>query len=192
MDLRRLGGVLVLAGLALFATAVPADAHTELQSSDPAEGATLAAAPTSIKLTSGEAVTVPKEPIQVSGPDGAKWVVGTVSLAGPVVNVPVQASGPAGAYTVSYTVIADDGDKVTGAVHFTLAASAASSSSAAPSSTASAPAPSGSPTPVPAASSDSGGGRFPVWVWILIAVVVVAVIVGGVLRSRRSAGAGRD
>lgn len=42
--------------------------HTEPQSSDPTEGTTLAAAPTSIKLTFDEAVTVPKEPIQVSGP----------------------------------------------------------------------------------------------------------------------------
>ena len=102
MDVRRLGGALALAGLAVCATAVPAVAHTELQSSDPVEGASLAAAPTSIKLTFGEAVTVPKDPIQVTGPDGAKWTVGTVTLTGPVVSAPVQATGPAGAYTVSY------------------------------------------------------------------------------------------
>jgi methionine-rich copper-binding protein CopC len=184
MNLGRLGGALALAGLALFATAVPATAHTELQSSDPAEGATVATAPTSIKLTFGEAVTVPKDPIQVTGPDGAKWTVGTVTLTGPVVSAPVQATGPAGAYTVNYKVIADDGDEVTGAVHFTLSA-AASSSSAAPST----PATSTSPSVAPAASSDSGGG-FPVWAWILIAVVVVAIVGGLVLRSRRSAGSG--
>jgi methionine-rich copper-binding protein CopC len=191
MDLRRLGGAVALAGLAVFATAVPAAAHTELQSSDPAEGATLAAAPTTVKLTFGEAVTVAKDPIQVTGPDGAKWTVGTVTLTGPVVSAPVQATGPAGAYTVSYKVIADDGDEVTGAVHFTLSAAAATSSSAAPSSTAvtSATAASASPSVAPAASSDSGGG-FPVWAWILIVVVVLAIIVGVVLRSRRSAGSG--
>jgi methionine-rich copper-binding protein CopC len=194
MDFKRFGGALLLAGLAVFATAGPAAAHTELESSDPAEGATVAAAPTSIKLTFGEAVTVPKDPIQVTGPDGAKWTIGTVSLAGPVVSAPVQATGPAGAYTISYQVISDDGDAVKGAVHFTLSAPA-SSSSAAPTSpptsapAASAPAASASPSVAPSAASSGGG--FPAWAWILIGVVVLAAVVAGfVLRSRRSSGSG--
>ncbi|MEV6871806.1 copper resistance CopC family protein [Amycolatopsis sp. NPDC051128] len=186
MEFRRLGGALLLAGLAVFATAGPASAHTELQSSDPAEGATLAAAPTSVKLTFGEAVTMAKDPIQVTGPGGAKWTIGTVSLAGPVVSAPVQATGPAGAYTISYHVISDDGDAVTGAVHFTLSAAPASTSGAAPtSSTTSAPVTSSaSPSVAPSASSGSGGG-FPAWAWILILVVVLAIVAGLVVRSRR-------
>jgi methionine-rich copper-binding protein CopC len=193
MDFKRFGGALLLAGLAVFATAGPAAAHTELESSDPAEGATVAAAPTSIKLTFGEAVTVPKDPIQVTGPDGAKWTIGTVSLAGPVVSAPVQATGPAGAYTISYQVISDDGDAVKGAVHFTLSAPASSSSAAPTSAPTSAPAastPAASPSVAPSAAASSGGG-FPAWAWILIGVVVLAAVVAGfVLRSRRSSGSG--
>jgi methionine-rich copper-binding protein CopC len=189
MEFRRLGGALLLAGLALFATAGPAAAHTELESSDPAEGATVAAAPTSIKLTFGEAVTVAKDPIQVTGPGEAKWTIGTVSLAGAVVSAPVQATGPAGAYTISYQVISDDGDAVKGAVHFTLSAPASSSSAAPTSVPTSAPAATASPSVAPSASASAGGG-FPAWAWILIGVVVLAVVAGFVLRSRRSSGSG--
>jgi methionine-rich copper-binding protein CopC len=45
MTLRRLAATLLLVGTALAVTAPQALAHTELTSSDPAEGASLATAP---------------------------------------------------------------------------------------------------------------------------------------------------
>lgn len=181
MFLRRISASLALAGLAVVAAAPPALAHTDLDSSDPAEGASLASTPTQVQLKFAEAVTLPADPIQVTGPGGAKWTMGRATTAGPVVSAPVDAAGPAGAYVLSYTVIADDGDEVKGAVHFTLAAAVATSS-AAPSSAQTAPA---SPSPAVRASEPATG--LPVWAWIVIAVVVAAAA-GGVLaaRSRRS------
>jgi len=182
MDLKRIGAALLLTGLALVAVAGPASAHTSLEGSNPKEGESVAAAPAEIQLTFGEAVTVGADPIQVTGPDGAKWTVGTVKLADAVVSAPVQPNGPAGAYTVSYKVISDDGDPVTGAVHFTLTAAASAPSSGSASN--SAP-PVTSPSPSTVASGSSGGGGFPLWGWIIVVVAVVVLIVLLALYSRR-------
>lgn len=190
MDLRRIGAALLLTGMALVAVATPASAHTSLESSNPKEGESVAAAPAEIQLTFGEAVTVGADPIQVTGPDGANWAVGAVKLADAVVSAPVQASGPAGAYTVNYKVISDDGDPVTGAVHFTLTAAASPAGSAAPSTSAATPA--ASPSPSAAAGTSTGGGGFPLWGWIIVVVVVVALIVLLALRSRQRADSGED
>ena len=191
MILRRMSASLVLAAAALLAAAPPALAHSKLESSDPAEGASLATAPSQVQLKFAEAVTLPADPIQVTGPAGAKWTVGKPTITGATVTAPVQATGPAGAYVLTFKVIADDGDQATGTVHFTLTAGAvASSSSAAPSSPSAAAAPTSAPASPAAASrpsEDSGG--FPVWGWIVIAIVVVAALGGLVaLRSRRSSG----
>ncbi|HKS48722.1 MAG TPA: copper resistance CopC family protein [Amycolatopsis sp.] len=190
MMLRRISAALALTGLAMVAAPFPALAHTELDSSDPAEGASLAAAPTQVRLKFAEAVTLPADPILVTGPGGAKWTVGKASTAGPVVSAPVEATGPAGPYVLDYTVISDDGDQVKGTVHFTLTAAAGASSSAATSSAAPSNAPSTAPaSPSPTAQASQPSSGFPAWAWILV-VVVVAVVVGGLLvaRSRRSSG----
>jgi hypothetical protein len=175
MVLRRITASLVLAVAALMAAAPPALAHTELESSDPAEGASLATAPQQVQLKFAEAVTLPADPIQVSGPGGATWTVGKATVAGAVVTAPVQAGGPAGAYVVNWKVIADDGDEVKGALHFTL------TTGSEPSTTSAAPSP--APSSVAAAATNQDSGGFPVWAWIVIAVVVVAVL-GGVVASR--------
>ncbi|MEU4525179.1 copper resistance protein CopC [Amycolatopsis sp. NPDC024027] len=64
----------------MLLTAGPASAHTELESSSPAEGASLAAAPSKIELIFEEPVTLQPDPISVTGPDGAKWMVGTAAV----------------------------------------------------------------------------------------------------------------
>ena len=122
MTLRRLAATLLLVGTALAVTAPQALAHTELTSSDPAEGASVVTAPQQIKLTFGEAVTLPANPIQVSGPGGAQWTVANAAIDGAVITAPMQPSGPPGQYTINYKVTAADGDAVKGAVHFMLAA----------------------------------------------------------------------
>jgi methionine-rich copper-binding protein CopC len=175
MTLRRLATTLLLIGTALAVTAPQALAHTQLTVSDPPDGASLGTAPQQIKLTFAEAVTLPADPIQVTGPGGALWMVGKPTISGAVITAPVQPAGPPGQYTITYKVTADDGDTVNGAVHFTLTAPA-TQASASPGSVAPAAQVSG---------SDSNG--VPVWVWILIGVVVLAVLVALlVLRWRRS------
>ncbi len=185
MKFARLSGAFLLALSGVLLTAVPASAHTELKSSSPAEGASLAAPPRKIELTFEEPVTLQPDPISITGPDGAKWTVGTPSVVDAVITAPVTASGPAGAYTLTYKVVSDDGDKVTAAVHFTLTAPVPSSS-AAPTSSAAAPtvtqSPSEAPKPDPASEA---GNSVPAWVWILVAVVVVVAAVVVALRLRR-------
>ena len=182
MKIARLSGAFLLALSGVLLLAGPASAHTELKSSSPAEGASLAAPPRKIELTFEEPVTLQPDPISVTGPDGAKWTVGTPAVVDAVVTAPVTPSGPAGAYTLTYKVVSDDGDKVTAAVHFTLTAPV-SSSSAAPTPT-SAAAASATPTPTPAAAGEIDSG-VPAWVWIVAAVAVVVAAAGAALRLRR-------
>jgi methionine-rich copper-binding protein CopC len=161
----------------------PASAHTELESSSPAEGATLGAAPTEVRLTFGEPVTLPPEAVKVTGRDGAAWKVGTPVVAGAVVTAPVTPSGPAQAYTLTWKVIAKDGDNLTGTVHFTLAAAASS-----PAATTSAQEQAQAQAPTAPTAVDTSG--IPGWIWIVVAVVgLLAVIVVGL---RQLKGRGKD
>jgi methionine-rich copper-binding protein CopC len=181
MVLRRLTATFALAGLALVALATPAFAHAELKSSNPAKGASIASAPKQLELTFSEAVS--PESITVTGPQGAQWTVGQVSVAGPVVTAPVTAVGPAGEYTVTYRVLSDDGDPVTGTVAFTLttAATTAPPTTASPTTTDTTAAPTSNPQAAPTSGDDSGG--VPGWVWIVVAVAVV--LAAGAIVGRR-------
>ncbi len=196
MTLRRALLTLLLAGCAVLATATPALAHTSLRSSNPANGSTLTTPPTRVSLTFGEAVTVQGSPIRVTGPGGVALAVGPASVSGATVSAPVTGSGPAGAYTVSWTVVSDDGDAISGKVAFTVrggvaepapvpAAAVTPSPAAAPTTTAAAV-----PAPVPAAAAETDtGGGVPWWVWIVGGAVVLAGAGGAVAaRGRRSAG----
>ncbi|MGW5746871.1 copper resistance CopC family protein [Amycolatopsis sp. NPDC003861] len=183
MKIARLFGALVFALSGVLLVAGPASAHTELKSSSPAEGASLAAPPRKIELAFEEPVTLQPDPISITGPGGAKWSVGTPAVVDAVITAPVTAAGPAGAYTLTYKVVSDDGDKVTAEVHFTLTAPVPSSS-AAPTSAAAAPATTASATPKPD-PANAIGTSVPAWVWILVAVVVVVAAVVVALRLRR-------
>jgi copper resistance protein C len=193
MNLRRIGAALLAAGLALVLSATPALAHTELRGSDPAAGAALTGPPQQIQLTFTEAVTLPDNPVTVTGPDGSRWTIGTANVAGAVVTAPVQPVGPAGDYVINYKVIADDGDEVTGTVGFSLTAAVAppttppaSTTTAPPTTTPPAATTSTTEPATPQAGDTTDRGGVPVWVWIIAAILL---LVGGalvVLRLARS------
>ncbi|MGW4527607.1 copper resistance CopC family protein [Amycolatopsis sp. NPDC004378] len=176
MTPRRVLGALLAALTGLVVLAGPAAAHTELESSSPAEGAALAAAPAEVRLTFGEPVTLPPDALKVTGRDGTAWKVATPTVAGAVVTASVVPAGPAQAYTLTWKVIADDGDNVTGTIHFTLT-TAASRSAAAPGSAA----PSATPESDVAAPAKVDVG-IPGWIWILVSVA--AVLAAGVALLR--------
>jgi len=171
MNLRRLFGAFLLAVTGLFVLAVPASAHAELESSSPAEGAQLATAPLEIRLTFNEPVRLQSDPFKVEGRDGTSWKLGTASAAGAVVTVPVTPAGPAQAYTVTYKLIAQDGDNMTGTLHFTLTAPVS---------------PATTPTAVPDVAEVEVS--VPAWAWVLGAVIVLAaaVVVLRLIKGRRS------
>ena len=184
----------LLAGLALVLTATPALAHTELKTSNPADGSSLDAAPETVTLTFGEAVTLPSNPISVTGPDGSAWTVGTPTISGASVSAPVQPTGPAGQYFVHYTVIADDGDAVKGTVTFNLTtaaspatAEAATAEAAAPVATTAAPETAVAAPATAGNGSDSGSSN---WVWVAVIVVVLGLVGAGFVITRRRRGVG--
>jgi methionine-rich copper-binding protein CopC len=172
-----LSTALLLTGTAMLAIAGPAFAHAELNSSDPAKDASLSAAPQQIKLTFSEAVDVPAGAITVAGADGSQWTVGQAVRTDAVITVPVTPAGPAGQYTISYKVISDDGDAVTGKIPFTLTAAVPTSTQ---------PATTTAQQATPTAQETQSTGGVPVWIWIVGAVILVAVGVVVAMRTRRT------
>lgn len=186
MKLSRAATALVLAGAALFASAAPALAHTELTGSTPAAGAALATPPTKVELTFEEPVSAVAGGLAITGPDGTRWTVGKPTVVDKTVSAPVTAeTGPAGAYSLTWKVKASDGDDVTGKIDFTLTAAVPASTTAAPTTSASAAAPSTPVSTAAAAPAADTSGGIPGWVWIIVAVVVLAVAVAFLVRSRR-------
>lgn len=186
MIVRRLS-VLVLVGLlTLLGSAGVANAHTRLESSDPAEGAALATAPAQVTLTFSEPVSAPEGAVEIIGPDNVTWQVGALTAAGPTITAPITPAGPAGAYVLAYRVVSADGHTVAGSVNFTLTAPVAPPTTTTTTTT-EAPPPTTTEPPEadPAASTEDSGG-VPLWVWLVVAVVVIAAAVAMVLRSRRS------
>jgi len=186
--MRRLlrGGVLTtLCGLALLFAVGTASAHSRLESSNPANGASLATSPATVSLTFNEQMQQGFATLTVIGPGNTAWQSGDTQVSGDTVSVAVKPLGPAGTYQIGYRVVSDDGHPVSGSVSFTLTTpgpGVASATPAAPStSTAAAAAPSTSaPVAAPAVPADDGGS--PVWPWIVGAVVLVA---GGVFAALR-------
>ncbi|WP_243653414.1 copper resistance CopC family protein [Pseudonocardia endophytica] len=175
----RAATLCVVTAVALVLGSAPAWAHAELESSDPAEGASVAKAPGAVTLTFSEAVAPNLATISVSGPGGTRYEAGPATGSGPTLRVPLKPLGAAGGYTITYRVTSDDGHPISGIVPFTLTTPGPAAAAASPA----ASAPSAQPAPAPtAAASDDGGA--PVWPWIVGAVVVV--LGGAALALRRN------
>ena len=177
---RRYFSVLVLALFAAMATAVPAQAHAELRSSNPASGAALDAPPQQIELVFSDVVSLPDgDAITVTGPDGGTWPMSQTHATDRTITATVGSTAShAGVHTLAWRAQSDDGDVISGTFTFTVRL-AGQTSSAAPTSsvTMSAPVSNAPPSTAP---SPSGG--VPAWVWI---VVVLIVLVGVILLVRR-------
>jgi methionine-rich copper-binding protein CopC len=116
---RRAGAVAV--AVALTWTVLgnnPAQAHTELESSSPANGAVLKHSPEQAKLTFSEAVTPIRDRFVLRGTGGTPVELGRVRRSGDSVIVPIKAALANGTYLLSYGVISDDGHAVKGALAF--------------------------------------------------------------------------
>ncbi|MGH3881007.1 MAG: copper resistance CopC family protein [Actinophytocola sp.] len=180
-------------GLALgTGSAGAAGLHAELIASTPAENASIASAPTQVKLTFNEPVSLQGNPIEVTGPGNVTWQIGPPAVSGPNITAPVVAQGPAGKYTIVYRVVSGDGDAVSGSVTFTMTAAAEATGAPPTTTTTSEAAPpsaesaetgaSGTAETEPAASD----GRTLLWVWLLAGAVLLAAIAFVTLRARRS------
>lgn len=113
--------LLALPAVLLGTAASPAAAHDVLESTEPADGAVLTAAPEQVVLTfSAEQAGVGAE-VVVTGPGDTSWSEGVAAVAGSTVTQALADGMPDGAYTVSWRSVAQDGHPVTGSFGFTVA-----------------------------------------------------------------------
>lgn len=138
---------LLLGVLSSLIMATGADAHAALKSISPKDGASLAAAPTTVVLTFNEPISTSFATVTVTGSDGVvsagKTVVDGVTV--------TQALAPDlanGRYAVTYRVVSEDGHPVSDKTTFSVAAVATPTASASETSVPSA-------TPLPATPSPS-------------------------------------
>jgi len=115
--------LLSLGVTALLLTAGHAFAHADLASSDPASGATIAAAPAKISITFTEEVAPKLSTIEVLDPMGMRADDGAAQIddSDPkVLTIGLKSMG-AGTYKVNWRAIAtDDGHKTEGSYQFTV------------------------------------------------------------------------
>ena len=160
--------VLLLTMIGAVGLTGTAAAHTELIGSDPADGATLEQAPSSITLTFNEPVQDFEPLLAITGPDGQPYPAGVPVVDSATLRGDVQALGPAGTYAVAYRVVSDDGHPVTGQLQFQLTVPAIPPSTATaepgtgapvvPPAATAATAPAGPAAPAGASSSGPSGG----------------------------------
>jgi methionine-rich copper-binding protein CopC len=185
IGVRRSVALVVAASLLVLLWPGLAEAHSELVSSDPAQGA-VEPSPFSgpIVLTFSDHLATGSKADLVSA---AGTTVGKATVDGTAKTMSFDLAGPpaAGAYQVRWTSIADDGDLLRGIVTFSVAAApsispAASAEptaspipSAAPTTTADSPGPSVGPTPIPSADGDTSGSGGDVILPIVVALIVL-------------------
>ena len=111
---------LALAALALASAA--AFAHARLQNSIPANGATVASAPTEVRLQYNEPVEVAMSTVKIIGPGDAPVATDKV-VADPTDDKTIVQALPklaAGDYRVQWTTMGHDGHHTKGEIHFTV------------------------------------------------------------------------
>lgn len=122
--------VLAVVMLACLGPAGPAFAHATLIGSNPAEGAVLQTAPSTVTLTFDDALAEFEPTVVVTGPDGNRYQSGPATIDGAELSSTVAPLTVAGAYTIAYRVVSHDGHPVEGEVHFELAPTAVTPTSA--------------------------------------------------------------
>lgn len=198
--LRRLSAAGALAAaLLVLLLPVSASAHSELQSSDPAEG-TVVPSPFSgpVVMTFTESLAVGSK-ADLYGPGHQLVASATIDAGTMTVSPPSPLT--AGAYTVEWVSIADDGDLLRGTLAFSVAAGASSptleaSPTVEPSAFATNPpgeagspataATSGPATPASSAATSSGTGGSGTDVILPIVIVLVAAAGGAFYLVRRN------
>lgn len=185
---RRTARVLVVpAALAALAVAAPqAAAHTDLEASSPAKGATLAGLPPQLTLTFSDPMTQKYAKVAVTGPAGTSVADGEPQADGKAVTLALTSGSTAGRYTVGYRVVSKDGHPVSGSYTFTVNETAAPSSPPTPTPTNQAAAPPTASTPkAEHAAADAGTSSGSTTPLLAGAGVLAAAALGAGLYLRR-------
>ncbi|MEZ0493205.1 copper resistance protein CopC [Kineococcus sp. TBRC 1896] len=175
-----------------LATAVPATAHDQLRSTNPADGASLEQVPAQLEMTYSSQI-LPIAPLAVLR-DGAGNDIPTADpvVDGDTLTVAWPDGLGGGDYQVVWRVVSGDGHPVQGAFGFTVAG--APSTPAAPGATA-APAPTPAPAsqgtraaPAPADATSSGGFPGAPVAAVVLVLVLVGLVPLALHRRRRAKG----
>lgn len=102
----------------LFVGSGPASAHASLVGSDPKDGTTVAAAPTTISFTFNENIGNPAY-VSVTAPNGSKVDVTDVRAVDNTITGTLADVDQKGRYTAAYRVVSADGHPVEGTIHYT-------------------------------------------------------------------------
>ena len=151
--MRRVVALVLAVGAALLLGAAPAWAHSQLDASNPADGASVATSPPAVSLTFNEDVQAGFTVITLIGPDGKDYHSGNVTETDQTVTVNALPLGPAGVYQIGYRVVSADGHPVSGKTSFTLTAAGPGSADA------QVPAATAAPNAVPSAAPPEPGAR---------------------------------
>lgn len=162
--------------------APPAAAHDVVESSEPAQGATLDASPASVSIKLSD---TPEQQVALTlvGPEGKHYEQGSTAVQDEVVSVAVAPLGPAGVYEIGYRVLSSDGHPITGAVPFRLRSPGPGAAPAAQSTGAEAgvqPEPGATVQP----STQAGREGPPMWPFVALVIVVVGAALALALRRR--------
>lgn len=194
MTPRVLFAIALSAFLVLIGT-TPASAHAALTSSDPADGATVAADLERVKLTFNEAPLAGLEAglrVEVRDDDGTDESSGAVTVEGTTMSKAVSLSP--GPHTVVWRYVSPDGHPIEGQLAFTVEPAASQSVPAPTTSPTAAATPSSDPTAAAAASSTGDGTHAhghggQTLLFGVVGILAVLVIGAVVLRIRRGADA---
>lgn len=111
---------LVVAAVAMLATAAPAAAHDKLVSSDPSPDQALQEAPSMVELTFSAEVLDMGAAVVVADADGTDWVSGPPAIDGPTVTAALDPGMADAGYEIRWRVVSSDGHPISGVVPFTV------------------------------------------------------------------------
>jgi hypothetical protein len=118
----KLNGIrrIMLTLVAVLALTVWAQAHTKLEKSEPADGATLAAPPASVQLVFNEKPDLKVSKVEITGPSGKVELGPAHSMAEKDMMAPIKGTLANGKYTVAWQAAGSDGHVAKGTFSFTV------------------------------------------------------------------------
>ena len=119
----KISKLLLAAGaLAITLVALPASAHTELASADPAINSTVVSLPSAVSLTfADELVAIGNSnSISVTDEQGNELTSGKPEVSGAVLSINLEVSDATGVIKVDYRAVAADGHVIKGDYQFTV------------------------------------------------------------------------
>jgi methionine-rich copper-binding protein CopC len=178
----------VLVTVAALLPGAAAQAHDVIESTNPADGSTVATVPASVVLTFDHTPIGVGTEILVKDPSGTNQADGPAKIVDTNVTQALKPGAPAGKYTVVWRVVSADSHPIEGT--FTFTAKAAGNGAPATSSTSAqaAAVPSTAAQAAPASASSSSG----IALWIGIGAAVLLVVVLGAFLVRRALKPGRE